>query len=194
VAYSSIAHIGLMCLAIFSTTDQGMNGVMIQMFNHGINVIGLWIIVGYIEKQFGTAKISELGGIAQKAPVLSILLVVFSLANIALPLTNSFVGEFLMFSGVYNSTITKFSTLFTACAIVSIILAAVYTLNMLRRVLFGDMNANTVNAVDMSMNYKLVLSVFVIIILALGVYPQPFFELTSDTVTNILSRMITKTP
>lgn len=194
VAYSSIAHIGLMCLAIFSSTDAGMNGVMIQMFNHGINVIGLWIIVGQIEKQFGTGKISQLGGMAQKAPALSILLVIFSLANIALPLTNSFVGEFLMFSGVFNSEITKYSTAFTAFAIVTIILAAVYTLNMLRRVLFGEMNALTQNTIDLNRNEKLVLSVFALLILVLGVYPQPFFELTNDTVSNILSRMLTKTP
>ena len=67
VAYSSIAHIGLMCLAIFATTEPGIQGVMIQMFNHGINIIGLWIVVYLIEKQFNTRKISELGGLAQSA-------------------------------------------------------------------------------------------------------------------------------
>ena len=64
VAYSSIAHMGLMCLAIFATTESGFQGVMIQMFNHGINIIGLWIVVYLIEKQFKTRKISELGGLA----------------------------------------------------------------------------------------------------------------------------------
>src|SRR2546421_5333801 len=80
VAYSSIAHMGLMCLAIFATTNSGMQGVMIQMFNHGINIIGLWIVVDQIEQQFGTRKMSELGGLAQKAPSLAILLVIVALA------------------------------------------------------------------------------------------------------------------
>ena len=103
VAYSSIAHIGLMCVAIFALNKSGIQGVMIQMFNHGINIIGLWIIVELIERQFGTRKISELGGLAQKAPVMTILFVTIALANIALPLTNAFVGEFLMFNGIFNS-------------------------------------------------------------------------------------------
>lgn len=194
VAYSSIAHIGIMCLAIFSTTEEGMSGVMIQMFNHGINVIGLWILVGWIERQYGTRKISQLGGIAQKAPFMAIMLVIFGLANIALPLTNAFVGEFLMFTGVFNSLITKYSAVFTGVAIITIILAAVYTLNMVRRVIFGELNEVTRKEGDLSGNEKLVLTVLVVFVLWLGVYPQPFFELTNDTVTNILSRMITKTP
>ena len=79
-----------------------MQGVMMQMFNHGINIIGLWIVVELIERQFGTRKLSELGGIAQKAPGLAILLVIVAFANISLPLTNAFVGEFLMFNGIWN--------------------------------------------------------------------------------------------
>ena len=69
IAYSSIAHVGLMCLAIFATTSIGMQGVMIQLFNHGINILGMWIVVDLIERQTGTRKISQLGGLAQKAPV-----------------------------------------------------------------------------------------------------------------------------
>ena len=104
VAYSSIAHMGLMCLAIFAITTIGIQGVMIQMFNHGINIIGLWIVVYLIEKQFKTRKISELGGLAANAPGLTMMLVIIALANIALPLTNAFIGEFLMFTGIYTST------------------------------------------------------------------------------------------
>src|SRR4051812_19397719 len=76
VAYSSIAHMGLMCVALFATTKSGMQGIMIQMFNHGINIIGLWIVVNAIEQKFHTRKMSELGGIAQKAPGLAIMLVI----------------------------------------------------------------------------------------------------------------------
>ncbi len=113
-----------MCLAIFATDNMGMQGVMIQMFSHGVNIIGLWIVVELIERQFHTRKMSELGGIAQKAPVLAIMLVIIALANVALPLTNAFVGEFLIFTGVYNSNVSKFNIVFTVAAAFTIILSA----------------------------------------------------------------------
>src|SRR2546423_6420213 len=112
IAYSSIAHVGLMCAALFSETHSATQGVMIQMFNHGINIIGLWIVVELIVRQFGTRKISELGGLAQKSPAMANLFVTIALANIGLPLTNGFVGEFLMFSGIFQSTVTQYYILF----------------------------------------------------------------------------------
>jgi NADH-quinone oxidoreductase subunit M len=186
IAYSSIAHIGLMATAIFAESKSGMQGVMIQMFNHGINIIGLWIVVELIERQFGTRKMSELGGLAQKAPGLATLLVIVSLANVALPLTNGFVGEFLMFNGIWNSEVTKYSALFTALAGLSIILAAVYTLTMLQRVLFGPVNDLTAAAHDIRINERLALGVIVLIIIAFGVYPQPLLNLTDGFVDSIL--------
>ncbi len=184
VAYSSIAHIGLMCAAIFTKTEIGLQGVMIQMFSHGINIIGMWIVVDLIEKQTGTRKISELGGIAHKAPVLTIFLVVIALANIALPLTNAFVGEFMMFSGLFT-----FNIWFTAFAGLSIILAAVYTLNMVQKVFYGEANSITGNMQDISWNQKLILGVLVVFIFLFGVYPQPILDLTKDTVTAILAKI-----
>ena len=172
VAYSSIAHIGLMCAAIFSNTTIGMEGVMIQMFNHGINVIGLWIVADVIEQQLGTRKFSELGGLAQKAPTLAILFVVMAFANIALPLTNAFVGEFLMFSGLF-----KFNIWFAAVAGISIILGAVYTLNMVQKIFYGNTVSQTENAIDISLNVKLALVILVIMIIAFGVYPMPLMNL-----------------
>jgi len=189
VAYSSIAHIGLMCLAIFATTTAGLQGVMIQMFNHGINIIGMWIVVDLIERQFHTRKISELGGLAQKAPTLAILLVIVALANVALPLTNAFIGEFLLFSGVFSSTATTYSAVFTAVAGLSIILSAVYTLNMIQRVFFGNTNALTEKATDLRGNEKWVLAAIVVLILAVGVYPKPVLDLTKETVETILTKM-----
>lgn len=178
VAYSSIAHIGLMCAAIFTKTEIGLQGVMIQMFSHGINIIGMWIVVDLIEKQTGSRKISELGGIAHKAPTLTIFLVVIALANIALPLTNAFVGEFMMFSGLF-----KFNMIYTAVALISIILAAVYTLNMVQKVFYGESNSITESMQEISMNQKLVLAVLVVFIFLFGVFPQPIFDLTKDTVS-----------
>jgi NADH-quinone oxidoreductase subunit M len=189
VAYSSIAHIGLMCLAVFATTETGLQGVMIQMFNHGINIIALWIVVELIERQLGTRKISELGGLAQKAPSLAILLVIVSLANIALPLTNAFVGEFLMFSGIYTSTVTSYNVVFTVAAGISIILSAVYMLNMIQKVFFGSTNALTENAKDIQLNEKVILASIVILIIVVGVYPQPALELTKTTVHTIIEKM-----
>ncbi len=184
VAYSSIAHIGLMCAAIFTKTEIGLQGVMIQMFSHGINIIGMWIVVDLIEKQTGTRKISELGGIAHKAPALTIFLVVIALANIALPLTNAFVGEFMMFNGLF-----KFNFWYTVFAGLSIILAAVYTLNMVQKVFYGEANSITGNMQDISFNQKLILAVLVVFIFLFGVYPQPVFDLTKDTVAAILTRI-----
>ena len=183
VAYSSIAHIGLMCAAIFTTRQIALEGVMIQMFSHGINIIGLWIVIDLIERQLGTRKISQLGGVAHKAPVLTIMLVVIALANIALPLTNAFVGEFMMFGGLF-----KFNIWYTAVAGLSIILAAVYTLNMVQKVFYGEVNTLTSAMKEISLNEKIILSVIVITIFMAGVYPQPFFDLTKDTVAAIITR------
>jgi len=181
VAWSSIAHIGLMCAAVFTKSEIGLQGAMVQMFSHGINIIGMWIVVDLIEKQTCTCKISELGGIAHKAPTLTIFLVVIALANIALPLTNAFVGEFMMFSGLFS-----FSIIYTAVALLSIILAAVYTLNMVQKVFYGEVNILTEKMQDISVNHKLILSALVIFIFLFGVYPQPLLNLTKDTVSVIL--------
>lgn len=183
VAYSSIAHIGLMCAAIFTINSIALEGVMIQMFSHGVNIIGLWIIVDLIEKQLGVRKISELSGVAHKAPVLTIMLVVIAFANIALPLTNAFVGEFMMFSGLF-----QYNPWYCAFAGLSIILAAVYTLSMVKKVFYGETNALTVAMRDISLNEKLILAVIVIVIFIAGVYPQPFFDLAKDTVTAVVTR------
>ncbi len=184
VAYSSIAHIGLMCAAIFTQNKIGLEGVIIQMFNHGINVIGLWIVADTIEKQLGTRKFSELGGLAQKAPVLAVLFMVMALANIALPLTNSFVGEFLMFNGLF-----QYNVWIAGIAGLSIILAAVYTLNMMQKIFYGDTVAATVHAQETSKNVQWVLAILVILVIALGIYPQPMINLVKDTVNAVLPNL-----
>lgn len=182
IAYSSIAHIGLMSAAVFAHNQTGLEGVMIQMFNHGINVIGLWIVADVIEQQLGTRKFSDLGGLAQKAPVMAILLVVLALANIALPLTNAFVGEFLMFNGLF-----RYNIWIAAVACICIILVAVYTLNMVQKILYGSTTAVTENAREIGGNVQWMLAILVIIIIVLGVYPQPMIDLTKDTVHAILA-------
>jgi NADH-quinone oxidoreductase subunit M len=159
---------------------------MIQMFNHGINIIGLWIVVELIERQFGTRKLSELGGLAQKAPAMAILFVVIALANIALPLTNAFIGEFLMFTGIFGSDVTRYNIWFTVLAGVCIILAAVYTLNMVRKIFYGNTNARTAAAQDLQGNEKFALAVIVVLIFWMGVYPQPVLNITNEISDSIL--------
>jgi NADH-quinone oxidoreductase subunit M len=176
IAYSSIAHIGLMSAAIFANNEQSLQGVLIQLFNHGINIIGLWIIVEIIQDRLKVKNLNDLGGIAQYAPRMAIFLVIISLANIGLPLTNGFIGEFLMFSGLF-----QFNPWFMAVAGLGVILAAVYTLNMVQKVIFGQSNQLTETTTDLKGNELLVLSVIVVIIIALGVYPKPMLDLVSST-------------
>jgi NADH-quinone oxidoreductase subunit M len=194
IAYSSIAHMGLMGLAIFVTSSVGIQGVMVQMFNHGINIIGLWIVVELIERQFGTRKMSELGGLAQKAPSLAIMLVVVALANVALPLTNAFIGEFMMFNGVFGSKASNYHYIFMVAGGISIILSAIYTLNMIQKVLYGNTSTLTANARDIRVNEKFVLVVLLIGIVVMGVYPKPMIEATKQAVDAIYSKMFIKLP
>jgi len=191
IAYSSIAHIGLMCLAIFASDKSGLQGVMLQMFSHGINIIGLWIVANAIETKYGTRKMSELGGLAQKDPALALLLVMVALANIALPLTNGFVGEFMMFNGVFSSAVTKYGVLDMTVAGICIILAAVYTLNMIKRIFYGNSSALVQSGTPASIPVLVSLSVIVMLIFFTGVYPKPMLQLTNDTVDAILKLMKT---
>lgn len=172
VAYSSIAHIGLMCAALFTGEVIGQRGVMIQMFSHGINIIGLWMVIDMIECKTGIRKMSQLGGLAQKSPWLAVMLVIIALANIALPLTNAFVGEFLMFNALfrYNIWMAVFAGL-------GIILAAVYTLNMIQKVFFGEVRNEQAQVGDIAWNEKLALAIIVLFIVVFGVYPAPLFHL-----------------
>lgn len=189
IAYSSIAHIGLMAATLFAENKTGYQGIMMQMFNHGINIIGMWIVVELIERQFGTRKLSQLGGIAQKAPGLTILLVIVAFANISLPLTNAFVGEFMMFTGIWTSTVTKYNIVFTALAGLSIILAAAYTLTMIQKVFYGNTNELTQRASDLFGNERLALAIVVLLIVVFGVYPQPLLNLTNGFVDGFLKEI-----
>ncbi len=182
VAYSSIAHIGLMCASLFALNELSVQGAMIQMFSHGINIIGMWIVIDMIERQTGAKHISQLGGIAQKAPVLTIFLVIIALANIALPLTNAFVGEFLMFGGLF-----KANAWYAVAAGFSIILAAVYTLRMIQKVFYGETNTLTASIKDISLVEKLSLGVIVVFIFFLGVMPQHIIEFTKEAVATLIA-------
>ena len=179
IAYSSIAHIGLMSAALFANKEVGTQGVLIQLFSHGINVLGLWIIADLIEQQTGTKSLSEMGGLAKKQPTLAILLVAFSFANVALPLTNAFVGEFLMFNSLF-----QVNPWMTAAAGVSVVLAAIYTLNMVQKCAYGEVSA-AIQKMTTNKPAQAVLIVLIIIVFVTGVYPQPLFDLTKDTLLEL---------
>lgn len=179
IAYSSIAHIGLMSAALFANKELGTQGVLIQLFSHGINVLGLWIIADLIEQQTGTKSLSEMGGLAKKQPTLAILLVAFSFANVALPLTNAFVGEFLMFNSLF-----QVNPWMAAAAGVSVVLAAIYTLNMVQKCAYGEVSA-AIQKMTTNKPAQAVLIVLIIIVFVTGVYPQPLFDLTKDTLLEL---------
>jgi NADH-quinone oxidoreductase subunit M len=180
IAYSSIAHIGLMNAALFTHNQVGVQGALIQLFSHGVNVLGLWIIADVIEQQAGTRSMKALGGIAKKQPTLAILLVGFAFANIALPLTNAFVGEFLMFNSLF-----QFNPWIAAAAGVSVVLAAIYTLNMVQKVAYGEVSEATNLMTAPNKNAQGVLIVLLLIVFVTGVYPQPLFDVTADTLKQL---------
>ena len=107
----------------------------------------------------------------------------------SLELTNAFIGEFLLFSGVFSSKATQYNVVFTVVAGISIILSAVYTLNMIQRVFFGNTNTLTEKAKDIKLNEKVVLAAIVVLIVVIGVYPKPMLSLTKETVDMIITKM-----
>ena len=119
---------------------------------------------------------------------MAILFVIVALANIALPLTNAFIGEFMMFTGIFTSPFSKYEFITVPAAGITIILGAIYTLRMVQKVIYGNTNALTETATDIKLNEKLVLCIIVILIIVAGVYPQPFLDLTKDTTDFILGR------
>jgi len=187
IAYSSIAHMGLMCAAAFIPSGVGMHGIMVQMFNHGINITGMWVMVSMIEQRYGTRDMTKLGGMASAAPAMAIALVIISLANIALPLTNGFVGEFMLFNGIFRAD-TAGHIIIMVVAGLGVILGAVYTLNMIQKTAYGE-SATMVVAKDLSVNEYLGLAIIISLILFLGVYPKPLLDLTSG-----IAGMITPGP
>ncbi len=177
VAYSSIAHMGLMIAVAFCNSEVGMHGIMVQMFNHGINITGMWVIISIVENRWGTRDMTKLGGMASLAPKMAIAFVIISLANIALPLTNGFVGEFMLFNGLFSSGGNN-HIIFMVLAGLGVILGAVYTLNMVQKTAYGNETEMIIRK-DISLNEYVGLAVIIGIILCFGFFPKPLLELTS---------------
>lgn len=174
IAYSSLAHVGLMIMGIFANTQNASVGVVTQMFNHGITITGLWLVVDMIERRYGTRNMNELGGLAGAAPQMTIALVVITFSSIALPLTNGFAGEFLLFLGIFESNNPN-HILYMVIAGLGIILGAIYMLNMVQKVAYGDKKEMVI--ADMSMNERLCIYLILALIIVLGVYPNLLLQL-----------------
>jgi NADH-quinone oxidoreductase subunit M len=146
------------------------------MFNHGITIAALWLMVTVIEHRFGTQDMREMGGVAKVAPFFTVALVLVSLANIALPLTNGFIGEFMMFNAIFK-TVSAYKVWFTVFAGLGIILSAVYTLGMIQKVAYGSLSEKGASFTDLTINEKVVMAVLMLLILILGIYPKILMEL-----------------
>jgi NADH-quinone oxidoreductase subunit M len=181
IAYSSIAHMGLMSAVAFMGNGVGMHGVIVQMFNHGINITGMWLIVSMIEERWGTRDMTKLGGMATAAPRMAVALVIIALANIALPLTNGFVGEFMLFNGLMIGDGTTTHVAVMVIAGLGVILGAIYTLNMIQKTAYGEVAAMTVTK-DLSINEYAAIAIIICVILYLGVYPKPLLDLTAGMI------------
>ncbi|MDX2194922.1 MAG: NADH-quinone oxidoreductase subunit M [Cytophagales bacterium] len=198
VAYSSIAHVGMIAAGLFTTNIEGVQGAVIQMFSHGVNVVGLFFVLEIIHRRTGTYTIAHLGGIAHKAPFLSVCFVIIMLGTVALPLTNGFVGEFLLFTSLF-----KYQPVLCTTAGVSVILGAVYMLRMYKSIMLGSTNDITQNFTDITFEEKVVLVPICLIIIAMGVYPNMILSISEpysydivnfikDNRTDILTYINTK--
>jgi len=184
VAYSSIAHVGLISAGIFALNAQGMQGAMVQMLSHGINVVGLFFVLDIIYSRMKTNKIAELGGIAKVAPKLAIAFLIIVLGTVALPGTNGFIGEFLLLMSVY-----QFNIWAVVFAGLTIIFGAVYMFRMYQNIMLGKTNELTIGFTDIRGSEQLVLGIICVLIIVMGVYPKPVLHLSEASVQQLLEQI-----
>ena len=186
-AYSSIAHVGLIAAGIISLTTRGLQGAMIQMLSHGINIVGIFFIWDIIIRRLNTKEIKDLGGIAKVAPHFATAFLIIVLGTVALPLTNGFIGEFLLLNGVYQANIWL-----GAIAGLTIIFGAVYMLRMYKNVMQGPTNTLTATFTDIHGSEKLALGIICILIIGIGIYPQPILHISEAAINNLVHEVSTK--
>lgn len=182
IAFSSIGHLGLTTAGIFALNMQGLQGGVLQAVNHGITSVGLFFIADIIYDRMHTRDLDKLGGISNKAPEFSILFMILLLGSVALPSTNGFIGEFLLFVGLY-----QYNVWYTSIAGLGIILAAVYMLRSYQKVMLGETNQLTREFKDVLLSEKAVLIPLVIMVFWIGFYPKLFLTFTEPALQNILS-------
>src|ERR1043166_242062 len=177
VAYSSVSHMGFVVLGLFSFTEQGMQGALYQMLNHGVSTGALFLFVGMIYERRHTRMISDFGGLARPMPWFSALFVIASLSSIGLPFLNGFVGEFLIMLGTWTSTAVNHVWIVTMLAGTGVIWAAVYMLWMLQRVVFGTTTSEAnAQLSDLHWHEAVLILPLLFLMLFMGVYPAPFLN------------------
>src|SRR5690606_34227109 len=178
IAYSSVAHMGFVTMGIFSANQQGVDGAMFVMISHGFVSGALFLCVGVIYDRMHTREIAAYGGIVNRMPVYATVFLLFTLANVGLPGTSGFVGEFLSMVGVWQvATWAAFG------AAIGVILSAAYALWLYRRVVFGELIKESLRTItDMNRRETAYMVPLVAATIILGVWPAPVLALFSPTV------------
>jgi NADH-quinone oxidoreductase subunit M len=186
IAYSSIAHMGFVTLGLFVFNAQGLEGAVIQMISHGFVSGALFLCVGVLYDRLHSRQIADYGGVVNRMPVFAALFMLFAMANAGLPGTSGFVGEFVVIMGAM-----KVSFWYAFTAAVTLILGAAYTLWMYKRVIFGDIaNPHVAELKDINLREFLVLGALAVVVLFMGLYPNPFAEVLHVPVNDILTHVM----
>ncbi|MEC9462752.1 MAG: NADH-quinone oxidoreductase subunit M [Pseudomonadota bacterium] len=183
IAYSSVAHMGYVTMGIFAANQQGVQGAIFQMISHGFVSGALFLCVGVIYDRLHTREIAAYGGLVNNMPKYALAFMVFTMANVGLPGTSGFIGEFLTLIGVFR--VNTWVALFAATGV---ILSAAYALWLYRRVVFGALEKESLKAMlDLSAREKLVLYPLIALTIFFGVYPAPILDATAASVDNLVN-------
>lgn len=177
LAYSSFAHVGLMSAGMLSMSQEGIQGALYQMLSHGINIVGLFFVVEVIERRTKSRLLAQLGGITAQSYWLSVCFIVLSLGSVALPLTNGFVGEFLLLKSLVDHQF-----ILGMIAGLSIVLGAVYTLRMIQKSMFGNASKISNQFQDLALSETLVLLPLAILVVLGGVFPTMILSFSQGSV------------
>lgn len=185
VAYSSVSHMGYVMLGLFALNSYGVTGGLYQMLNHGISTGALFLLVGMIYERTHSRKISDYGGLALQAPIFTILFVIVTMSSIAVPLTNGFVGEFLILMGAFIA-----HKGFGIAAVFGVILGAVYMLWMVKRVFFGQESEMVTKygrqGLDLNLREGIVMAPLIVLIFVMGIYPSLFLDYSKASVDHFV--------
>jgi NADH-quinone oxidoreductase subunit M len=190
IAYSSVAHMAIVTVGLFTFNQQGLEGAIVVMLSHGLVSGALFLCVGVIYDRLHTREISRYGGLSINMPKYALFFMLFTMASVGLPGTSGFVGEFLSLAGAY-----KVSTWATLIATTGIILGAGYMLYLYRRIAFGEqVNADAAVMTDMDTREWLLLAPIAVAVLWMGVYPESFLAPIRKDVATIVARVERATP
>ena len=184
IAYSSVSHMGFVMIGMFVYNQQGIEGAIMQMINHGVTTGALFLSVGVIYDRRHTREISEFGGLAKTMPVFSTMFMIFTFSSIGLPGTNGFVGEFLVLLGAF-----KYHPLTAVLASTGIVLGAVYMLHLVARMVWSECaNPENQKLKDLDAREWFVLAPLVVLVFWIGIYPAPFLEVMHESVGHLLDQ------